>query len=79
MIGLDACLMGQLEVFTALEPYARYAVASEETEPSLGWAYTDFLKGLNQNPDMNGAQLGRLIVESYIEDDQRIVDRSAPG
>jgi hypothetical protein len=77
VIGLDACLMGQLEVFSALEPYAHYAVASEEVEPSLGWAYTDFLKGLVQNPDMNGAQLSRLMVESYIEDDQRIVDRSA--
>jgi hypothetical protein len=75
LIGLDACLMGQLEVFTALEPYARYAVASEETEPSVGWAYTDFLQKLNQNPGMDGAQLGRLIVESYIEDDQRIADR----
>ena len=77
VIGLDACLMGQLEVFTALEPHARFAVASEEVEPSLGFAYTDFLKGLIQNPDMNGAQLSQLIVGSYIEDDQRIVDRSA--
>jgi len=77
VIGLDACLMGQLEVFTALEPHAHYAVASEEVEPSLGFAYTDFLKGLIQNPDMNGAQLSQLMVGSYIEDDQRIVDRSA--
>jgi len=77
VVGLDACLMGQLEVFTALEPYARYAVASEEVEPSLGFAYTDFLKGLIQNPEMDGVQLSQLIVGSYIEDDQRIVDRSA--
>jgi hypothetical protein len=77
LIGMDACLMAQLEVFTMLEPHARYAVASEETEPSVGWAYTDIFKNLNQNPDMDGGQLGKLIVESYIEDDQRIVDRSA--
>jgi len=77
LVGLDACLMGQLEVFTALEPHAQYAVASEEVEPSLGWAYTGFLQALNQNPDMSGAELGRTIVESYIDDDQRIVDRSA--
>jgi hypothetical protein len=25
LIGFDACLMGQLEVFTAVEPHARYA------------------------------------------------------
>ena len=77
LIGLDACLMGQLEVFTALEPHARYAVASEEVEPSLGWAYAGFLKTLIENPNMNGAQLGRNIVESYIDDDQRITDSSA--
>jgi len=77
LIGLDACLMGQLEVFDALAPHARYAVASEETEPALGWAYTGFLEELGRNPDMDGAELGRLIVDSYIQDDQRIVDDQA--
>ena len=46
LIGLDACLMGQLEVFSMLAPHARYAVASEETEPGLGWAYASFLQAL---------------------------------
>ena len=77
MIGLDACLMGHLEVFDALAPHARYAVASQETEPALGWAYTGFLEELRQNPDMDGAELSRLIVDSYIQDDQRIVDDQA--
>ncbi len=77
LIGMDACLMGQVEVFTSLAEHARYAVASQEVEPALGWAYTDFLNALNQNPDMDGAELGRLIVESYIEGDQRILDRNA--
>ncbi|MDD4986542.1 MAG: clostripain-related cysteine peptidase, partial [Dehalococcoidales bacterium] len=79
LIGMDACLMGQLEVFTTLEPHARYAVASEEVEPALGWAYTSFLQELNQNPDMNGAELCQLVVKSYIEDDQSILDSSARG
>ncbi|MDD5591207.1 MAG: clostripain-related cysteine peptidase [Dehalococcoidales bacterium] len=79
LIGMDACLMGQLEVFTTLEPHARYAVASEEVEPALGWAYTSFLQALNQNPDMNGAELCQLVVKSYIEDDQSILDSSARG
>ncbi len=79
LIGLDACLMGQLEVFTALAPYARYAVASEETEPALGWAYTGFIQALNQNPDMDGAALGQTIVKSYIEADQSILDSSQRG
>jgi hypothetical protein len=77
LIGLDACLMGHLEVFDALAPHARYAVASQETEPSLGWAYASFLGALSENPEMDGAELGRHIVESYIQEDQRIVDDQA--
>jgi len=77
LIGLDACLMGQLEVFSALAPHARVAVASEEVEPALGWAYTGFLSELSQNPDLSAADLGRLIVETYIDGDQRIVDNQA--
>lgn len=77
MIGMDACLMGQLEVFTALAPHARYAVASQEVEPALGWAYTGFLQALNENPQMDGGQLGKLIVGGYIEEDQRILDPGA--
>lgn len=77
LIGMDACLMGHLEVFSALAPHARYAVASQEVEPALGWAYTGFLDDLVRNPDMTGADLGRLIVDSYIQEDQRIVDDTA--
>jgi hypothetical protein len=77
IIGLDACLMGQLEVLTSLAPHGRYAVVSEETEPSLGWAYTSFLNQLLANPDISGAELSAAIVESYIQDDQRIQDDEA--
>ena len=77
MIGMDACLMGHVEVMSALAPHARYAVFSQETEPALGWAYTAFLSELRKNPELTGAQLGQLIVDSYIVDDQRIVDDSA--
>ena len=77
LIGLDACLMGHVEVFGALAPHARYAVASQETEPALGWAYTQLLAELTANPDMSGAGLAQSIVASYIEDDQRITDDEA--
>jgi hypothetical protein len=77
LIGMDACLMGHLEVMAALEPHARYAVASQETEPAVGWAYTSFLQTLVDNPAIDGAELGRVIVDSYIREDQRIVDDQA--
>ncbi len=77
LIGLDACLMAHAEVFAALQPYARYAVASQETEPAVGWAYASFLRALLAHPDMDGGQLGQAIVRTYIQDDQRIVDDGA--
>ena len=76
-IGLDACLMGHAEVFEALAPYARYAVASQETEPAVGWAYASFLSDLARHPDMSGEDLSKLVVRSYIDGDQRIVDNQA--
>ncbi|MCB0237487.1 MAG: hypothetical protein KDH08_02370, partial [Anaerolineae bacterium] len=57
LIGLDACLMSHMEVFNVLQQHARYGVASQETEPALGWAYTSFLNQLVNNPSMNGAGL----------------------
>lgn len=77
LIGFDACLMSHIEVFTAIAPYARYAVASQEVEPSLGWAYTAFLSALAEDPQMDGAKLSQTIVDSYIQLDQRIVDEEA--
>jgi clostripain len=77
LIGMDACLMSHAEVFSALEPHARYAVASQETEPALGWAYTSFLNDLTRNPNMSGAEVAKAIVDSYIQDDQRVVDDQA--
>ena len=77
IIGMDACLMSQLEVMAALQPHANYAVASEEVEPSIGWAYAAFLGALIENPDMSGLDLSRLVVQSYVLDDQRIQDPAA--
>lgn len=75
--GFDACLMAQIEAYSMLAPYAQYAVASEETEPALGWAYTAFLKALVENPGMGAAELATIVVDSYISEDYRITDDDA--
>jgi len=77
IIGMDACLMAQLEVMAAVQPHADYAVTSEEVEPGIGWAYAGFLGALVSNPDMSAADLSRLIVQSYVDEDQRILDPRA--
>ena len=78
IVGFDACLMAQLEVFTAVAPHARYSVASEEVEPGLGWAYAAILNQLIQDPEMDGAELSRVVVENYIDQDLRIIGGANP-
>ncbi len=63
-IGFDACLMSTVEVASALAPYTRYMIASEETEPASGWNYA-FLNGIENDAD--GAATGRRIIDSYFE------------
>ncbi len=77
LVGMDACLMGHMEVFAALAPHARFAAASQEVEPAVGWAYTAFLNQLVANPDVTGRELGQYIVDSYIVEDQRVIDANA--
>jgi hypothetical protein len=77
LVGMDACLMGHMEVFAALAPHARFAAASQEVEPAVGWAYTAFLGDLVNNPDVTGRELGQSIVDSYIVEDQRVTDANA--
>ncbi|MDQ2692498.1 MAG: clostripain-related cysteine peptidase, partial [Chloroflexota bacterium] len=69
LIGFDACLMGQIEVFGSLYPYSNYMVASEEVEPGYGWSYAAFLEQLAQNPSMNGSGLSQSVVNTYVIND----------
>ncbi|MBD3216375.1 MAG: hypothetical protein GF311_27425, partial [Candidatus Lokiarchaeota archaeon] len=66
LIGFDACLMNQLEIHKMLAPYAHYALVAEETEPGFGWAYNEFLLALVDDPYMDGAELGEVIVDTYM-------------
>jgi hypothetical protein len=79
IIGFDACLMAHVEVFTAVAPHARYAVASEEVEPGLGWAYIGFLEALTLEPEMDAATLANTIVDTYIFQDVRLYDPDYAG
>lgn len=63
-IGFDACLMSTVEVANAIAPYARYMIASEETEPAAGWDYA-FLNGMD--PDEDGAETARRIIDLYMQ------------
>src|SRR5688500_1146814 len=57
LLGMDACLMSNLEVAYEVEKHAKVVVGSEELEPGDGWPYTKILQDLGKNPDMDGAKL----------------------
>ena len=65
MIGFDACLMATAETALMLDPYADYLVASEETEPGIGWFYTNWLTKLGANTSMSTLELGKNIIDDY--------------
>lgn len=65
-VGFDACLMATAETALMLEPYADYLVASEETEPGIGWYYTGWLNALSKNTSMPTVELGKLIVDDFV-------------
>ncbi|MFN8619652.1 MAG: clostripain-related cysteine peptidase [Chloroflexota bacterium] len=74
LVGFDACLMAEAEAIASIAPYADTMVASEETEPSIGWAYAELLSALASDPEMGGAQLAATVVDTYIAGDMAIQD-----
>ena len=66
LLGFDACLMGQIEVFGSLYPYSNYMVASEEVVPGYGWSYAAWLGQLAQNPAMDGSGVSQSIVSTFV-------------
>lgn len=65
MIGYDACLMQDIEIAVAMEPYADYLLASEETEPAGGWFYTTAFGMLAKDPTVSTEEFGKEIIGCY--------------
>ncbi|MBQ6362232.1 MAG: peptidase C11 [Lachnospiraceae bacterium] len=64
-IGFDACLMATAETALMLDDYGDYLIASEETEPGIGWYYTDWLSKLSKNTSMPTTEIGKNIVDDF--------------
>ena len=67
LLGMDACLMSNLEVAYQLRDYVRYIVASEENEPADGWPYDRILGRISANPDMDTSEFAQHIVSDYVD------------
>jgi len=66
-VGFDACLMATLETALMLTSYSDYMIASEETEPGVGWYYTDWLTTLGEDTSMPTVEIGKNIVDDFVE------------
>lgn len=65
-IGFDACLMATAENALMLNEHADYLIASEETEPGIGWYYTNWLSRFAADTSMPTIQIGKLIIDDFV-------------
>lgn len=65
IVGFDACLMATYENALMLEKHADYLLASEETEPGVGWYYKNWLTALSADPGISSLELGKMIADDY--------------
>ena len=70
-IGFDACLMATAETALMLDSYADYLIASEETEPGIGWYYTNWLNKFAANTSMATVDVGKIIVDDFVSECKR--------
>ena len=66
-VGFDACLMATTETALMLSKHADYLIASEETEPGIGWYYTDWLTKLSRNTSLSTLEIGREIIDDFVD------------
>lgn len=66
IIGFDACLMATAENAIMLSDYADYMLASEESEPGIGWYYTNWLTALGSNTAVDSVQLGAKVIDDFV-------------
>jgi hypothetical protein len=67
LLGMDACLMANLEVAYEVRKAVRYLVASEELVPAHSWPYKEIYGAVRANPQMGGAEFAKLVVERYVD------------
>ena len=71
VIGMDCCIMSSLELCCALYNYCDYMILSEDFESQYGWDYTGWLNALSGNTSIPTPELGRILVDDMVEDNER--------
>ena len=66
-VGFDACLMATTENALMLSKHADYMIASEETEPGIGWYYTNWLTNYSMDPSRTTLEIGKDIIDDFVD------------
>ena len=66
LLGMDACLMANVEVAYEIRKSVGFLVASEELVPAHSWPYAEIFKSLQDNADQTGAEFATSIVNQYV-------------
>lgn len=64
-IGFDTCLMATAETAMVTGKYADYMIGSEETEPGVGWYYTNWLTALSKDTSIATLDLAKIIADDF--------------
>ena len=70
IIGMDSCIMSSLELCCAMYNYCDYMILSEDFESGYGWSYTRWLNTLSENTSISSEELGKIIVDDMIADNE---------
>ncbi|MCR5420068.1 MAG: hypothetical protein K6E98_03585 [Lachnospiraceae bacterium] len=70
IIGMDCCVMANIETALALKDYCKYSVLSEDFVSSIGWDYESWMSELEKNPDISALDLGKLIIDKTVADNE---------
>ena len=73
LVGFDACLMSMIEIATAIEPFAKTMVASQDVERGTGWNYYYVLFPFSFT-SLTPQDFGKHIVNAYKKTYQKIAD-----
>ncbi|MGD1997340.1 MAG: clostripain-related cysteine peptidase [Candidatus Dependentiae bacterium] len=64
-VGMDACNTAMIEIAYQMKGCAKAFTSSAEFEFGPGWSYGPTLERLIANPNMDGEQLGHVVVDTY--------------
>ena len=70
IVGMDSCIMSSLELCCAMYNYCDYMILSEDFESGYGWSYTGWLNALSENTGISSEELGKIIVDDMIADNE---------